>query len=271
MVELLPNFLESERDSNWKCHIECFKAMLPFDRIFYHSKYFQWGLVYLVDMLRLPHYAPDVYQQFLDGKHTVSRSKKASRFNAVSTDMALEQSLNRESKVKGGIIGVTHDSDSVEKWTITSHLRSAVVENLKEMAGITQDNSTHKELLVSSIDKSEKQVTAVIDAIQAVSNPFDFMEWMSTKQTRSLINIVNGSVMPLVSAERLLNAAKEGGGLLIAFIEERMIQNSEKFWDPIKKLKVSTFASTNKPVKIQSGKERIQVFKVVVTSFVAAQ
>ena len=78
--------------------------------------------------------------------------------------------------MKGGIIGITHDSDSVEKWTITSHLRSAVVENLKEMAGITQDNSTHKELLVSRIDKSEKQVTAVIDAIKAVSNPFDFME-----------------------------------------------------------------------------------------------
>ena len=67
--------------------------------------------------------------------------------------------------------------------------------------------------------------------------------------------------MPLVSAERLLNAAKEGRELLVAFIDERMIQNLKKFWDPIKKLKVSTFASTNKPVKIQSGKERIQVFK----------
>ena len=235
MVELLFNFLESERDSNWKCHIECFKAMLPYDRIFDHNKYFKWGLVYLVDMLRLPNHAPDVYREFLDGNHM------ASRFNTVSTDMALEQTLNRESKVKGGIIGITHDNTSVEKWTMTSHLRSAVVENLKLLSGVSQDNGIHKELLLISIDKSETRVASVIEALGKVSDPFAFSEWSINKETRPLIK---GTVLSLESAKRLLNAATEGEEML-----HKMIKNPEKFLDPIKKSKVATFATTKKSVK----------------------
>ena len=63
--------------------------------------------------------------------------------------MALDQGLNRDSKMKGGIIGVSHDENAVEKWTITAHrhnenavekwtitahLRAAVTSNSKVMS-----------------------------------------------------------------------------------------------------------------------------------------
>ena len=48
-------------------------------------------------MIQLPDNYPDVYQEFLNGKHAVSKSG----FNSVATDMALEQSFNRDSKMKG--------------------------------------------------------------------------------------------------------------------------------------------------------------------------
>ena len=73
--------------------------MLPYDKSFDHYKYFSWGLVYIVDMIQLPDNYPDVYQEFLNGKHAVSKSK--SGFNSVATDMALEQSFNRDSIMKG--------------------------------------------------------------------------------------------------------------------------------------------------------------------------
>ena len=47
--------------------------------------------------------------------------------------MALEQGLNRDSKMKGGIIGVSHDKNAVEKWIITAHLRAALTSNFKVM------------------------------------------------------------------------------------------------------------------------------------------
>ena len=101
MVLLLLDFLAAERDSDWKIHLETFQEMIYYDRAFDHYKYFSWGLVYLCDMAELPTKHPALYESFVNGQHTVSRSKSNSSFNCVSTDMALEQSLNRDSKAKG--------------------------------------------------------------------------------------------------------------------------------------------------------------------------
>ena len=139
MVLLLFDFIEAEREANWDIHLECFKQMLPYDRTFDHAKYFKWGLIYVIDMLRLPQEAPEVYTAFKEGNHSVSRSKTVSKFNRVSTDMALEQGLNRGSKMKGEIIGVSHDENAVEKWTITAHLRAAVTSNFKVMSELRKN------------------------------------------------------------------------------------------------------------------------------------
>ena len=102
MVDLLMVFLAAERESNWKVHLEIIREMIYYDRAFDHYKYFTWGMIYYFDMIRLPEKHPEIYNAFTNGYHTVSRSKKASKFNCVSTDMALEQSLNRDTKTKGG-------------------------------------------------------------------------------------------------------------------------------------------------------------------------
>jgi len=101
MVDLLLVFLAAERDSNWKVHQEATRDMIYYDRAFDHYKYFAWGIYYF-DMISLPEKHPDIYEAFINGCHRVSRSKKDSKFNCVSTDMALEQSMNRDTKTKGG-------------------------------------------------------------------------------------------------------------------------------------------------------------------------
>ena len=101
MVFLLLDFLAAERDSDWNTHLETFQEMLFYDRAFDHYKYLSWGLIYLCDMLDLPTTHPYLHESFMNGLHTVSRSEIDSSFNCVSTDMALEQSLNKDTKAKG--------------------------------------------------------------------------------------------------------------------------------------------------------------------------
>ena len=160
MALLLFDFIEAEREANWDIHLDCFKQMLPYDCAFDHAKYFKWGLIYVIDMLRLPQEAPEVYTAFKEGNHSVSRSQTVSKFNTVSTDMAVEQGLNRDSKMKGGIIGVSHDENDVEKWTITAHLRAAVTSNFKVISKLRKNEqlSSCKDLCPITVRKSEKQV-----------------------------------------------------------------------------------------------------------------
>ena len=108
MVMILLNSIEAEKDSNWHLHLDSLKSILSCDKAFDHYKYFAWGyhIIYLTDMEILPQKYPEVYNQFLAGKHTVSRAKDDSAFNIVATEMALEQSLNRDSKDKRYILSI---------------------------------------------------------------------------------------------------------------------------------------------------------------------
>ena len=49
--------------------------------------------------------SPEIYAQFLKGRFTVNKSKAP--YSSVSSDQALEQSINRPAKDIGGIIGFT--------------------------------------------------------------------------------------------------------------------------------------------------------------------
>ena len=69
------------------------------------TNYSRWCSVYFQDMLSLSKRAPEVFDAFKRGRFTVKRFD--SSFTSVSTDQALEQSINKDSKSQGGIIGIT--------------------------------------------------------------------------------------------------------------------------------------------------------------------
>ena len=93
MIFLLLNFIAAERNSDWSLHLETFTEMLVFDRAYDHYKFMSWDLVFWYDMYELPEKHPHLLQYFMRAFHTVSRSKTASTFKCVLTDMALEQEI----------------------------------------------------------------------------------------------------------------------------------------------------------------------------------
>lgn len=126
MVWLLLNFIHSDRDASWLLHLETFHAMLPYDRAFDHLNYFRWGTVYLTDMTMLQEVAPTVHREFTENRaHAVSTSSFVSSFNSVSPDMALEKTVNRDSKTKGGIVGVTGMEGTRDRWALIAHMMVA--------------------------------------------------------------------------------------------------------------------------------------------------
>ena len=141
MVKLLLTFVFADRQADWKVHLSCFSEMLRYDRGFDHNKYFRWGLVYLIDMSMLSETAPDIYSALANHSGlSVSRSKVVSKFNMVSPDMALEQSQNKDSKIKG-LSGIAKKLETRERWTLTAHLLAAVAGNFKEMCGLKVNTS----------------------------------------------------------------------------------------------------------------------------------
>ena len=107
MVKLLLQFVKAERTGNWELHLLSVSAMVPHFFAMDRPNYARWLPVYIMDMRQLATKHPQVHQEFVNGYHAVSRSGKP--FSQVWTDMALEQTINADSKSKGGIIGISHN------------------------------------------------------------------------------------------------------------------------------------------------------------------
>ena len=99
MVLVLLQFIKAERTGNWKLPLSATAAMIPHFYSMDRVNYARWLPVFGHEHAGINH--PDVYREFIPGNHGVNNSNQP--FAQIWTDMALEQSINLDSKSKGGI------------------------------------------------------------------------------------------------------------------------------------------------------------------------
>ena len=257
MMEILQLFIYSDRNSDWNAHLNGLAQMLPYDRAFDHLNYFRWGMVYLVDMRLLPESAPSIHDALANKQmHAVSRARTHSIFNTVSADMALEQSQNKDSKMKGGLSGIAAKEETRERWTLTAHLLASVAGSFRDMCFSRSTTSKkRKEIMPSRIQADRNKIKKLSNTIDEImQNPFNL-----EKVSSDLVNIATGLVMPADVATRLLDAKSLGEHDMQTYFQDRISTNQVKFNEPIKKLGIKTFSSLNKPVKTANSRSSVIV------------
>ncbi|CAH3155351.1 unnamed protein product, partial [Pocillopora meandrina] len=229
--------------------------MIPYFFAMDRMNYSRWLPVYIMDTRNLQEKALDVYNEFLRGNHTVSRSTSQS-FNQVWTDMALEQSINLDSKAKGGIIGITQRPSALQKWFLTAHERTATTTATKRIIDLDESTrSTHKESSKVRVQRDENDIKKVIHTLQTVmSNPFDEDAY---REDVPLMNLATGVVMPEEISEQLIDAQCLGEARMKLFVSKRINTNEVGFWEPMEKMNIKTFASLSKKAKVKSVDEKL--------------
>ena len=99
MILILLRFIRAERGVNWEVHLQSTAEMAPHFFSMDRTNYSRWLPIYLEYMQLLGKTASGVHDEFIKGNHGVSRPSQS--FNQIWTDMAHEQSINRDSKIKG--------------------------------------------------------------------------------------------------------------------------------------------------------------------------
>ena len=103
MVQSLLDFVKSTRLPPWNLHLQSTKRMLvwihAYDRINY-SKHFTY---YWASQQKLATKHPSILQEFQEGNVAVRRI--STKFNRLPPDQVIEQTINRDQKEPGGIIG----------------------------------------------------------------------------------------------------------------------------------------------------------------------
>lgn len=104
MVSLLLRFIRSTREGNWTLHLACIRDMIPWMFAYDRTTYSRYLPVYWCDMMTLEEKHPAAHETFQAGDFVAQRSTDSS-FSQVAVDQTIEQTINRDTKSKGGIIG----------------------------------------------------------------------------------------------------------------------------------------------------------------------
>ena len=210
-------------------------------------------------MQLLPTHVPEIYEEFLNGNHPVSRSSQP--FSQVWTDEALEQTINLDSKTRGGIVGLTQNASALDRWFITSHKRAELTAATKRLCNFEDSDKigTHKEAGSQRVKRDESDVERLINTITTtMSNPFDLSE-ASKEDPVQLRNIATGVVMPHDAAEQLVDCFSTGAEEAKKFRRQGMSNTGDEvsFWSKISKLNLKIFASLAKTNQIKCVDEKI--------------
>ena len=122
-----------------------------------------------------------MYKHLEKGGFVVRRSGKI-KFNSVSTDQSLEQTINQEAKGRGGVVGFTLRKGALPRWLLT---RQSITSSEAEIEHRPEFGSSRNA-------RDHSNVLKVLDGcINHFENPFDL-----DNVPASLVNITTGKVAP---------------------------------------------------------------------------
>lgn len=229
MVDILKHYIQAERFGLWKDHLAEAHRMLPFLVSAGHTNYSACLPHYLEDMRNLPTTAPVVDEAFRNGNFSVHQLSGA--FNGVWTDMALEQTYNKDAKTHL-FHGIAGSQSAMDKYLKALPLLSGVSEEVKSMAHLGVQNSRTlkcREKQTCAINKSIHNVKTAVE--DKMINPF-------REDVQELGGIINISTGLKCDSLDIIQAQSKG----IAALKEAADRKSDKI--PV--VKIKTFATKEK-------------------------
>ena len=181
-----------------------------------------------------------------------------------AVDRMIEETFVKHTKSYGGsggcgagLTGILTNFDAYQRWAKTTHERTQFLDvtySKADMVPDSQGREHHKDLRQVEVKKSERCVLKAMDSITSFLNPFDVPDGVKLYCISSGIPATSEIENDLLSADAFGKHAKE------IFITDGL-ETKSKFFEPVKKIKLKTFESANKTVKLQKANNKIVTYK----------
>ena len=169
MVDILRNFVRSERTGDWKLHLQTLRDMLSYLAAAGHNAYTKSIHVYLQRLDQLPLMHPEVQKHFDNGLHVVWQTDRY--WAGLSTDLVIEQVLMRSVKSTGGLTR-GRGIDEIQRLLLNpvcTEINSA----LQEYTSVQYATSDqHKESKTAHQHRDTNDTCKLLAFLQS-KNPFD--------------------------------------------------------------------------------------------------
>ena len=237
MVQILLDFIKSIRQACWDLHLQSTESMLEWIHAYDRTNYIRHFTYYWASQHQLAVKHPAIFEEFQKGNFAVRRT--ANTFNMLPPDQVIEQTINRDQKGSGGIIGSSTSQGSVQRWVLASHNTATIIADFEKFVG-SNDVENSKEHRPKYITDKENAVKRCYDTINSWISPFEFSD--------SLFCFSSGLVASLEVENDLLNASNIGAQKLNQFITERIESDQTSLYSTITKNSLKTFETQTKVI-----------------------
>lgn len=249
MVSLLLHLIRSTRVGNWQLHVACIRDLIPWLFAYDRTNYSRYLPVYWCEVELLSQTHPQAYNSLSQGEFAIQRGTHA--FAQVPRDQAIEQTLNRDTKTSGGIVGFSLNKGAVQRWLVTAHERAAIKENCFSMAGIKglTEQANHKEATRSRINQDYNAVDKVVNVLQSFNNPYS--------ESDEICSLTSGTLADEAIKIDLMGAYDKGQAAAISFVQSRLQSNETSFYGTLSKMKLKPFSNLNKTKSLKVGNKEV--------------
>jgi len=212
------------------------------------SHYARWLTVHVKDMLQLSTNAADIRKEFEQGKFTVQKTNRV--FSAMSLDQAHEQN-NDLVKGDGGIIGLTENDQSLQKWMVAGPEISRLVQEFEESLEMSAPKETkHHEQTSYYQKRFQQHLSAFITKTDEHGNPF-------SEESSELVSLLSKDIFDQ-DAVKSLHQLKVAGEAQFKAFQGRVLQEegAPNFYDPITR---NNFVLLHKPKKRPKSKSKLKL------------
>ena len=238
IVSLLLVFIRATRTSDFNLHLAVIEHMMPWYFAYDRTNYARYLPAYWTEMCNLKVTHPLAYEEFqMRGSWTIQRQDKWP-FASIACDQGLEETLNRDTKIQGGIRRFTLIRSAVLRWLYAQPERAEIARICEEMCGLERSDRKPKELDKTRIRRVRELVHSVKNTICSMLNP-----WSSSEDNSYLVNISSGAIAIDKVKHDLLQAYHTGKTDMTQFLKDRINPDGKiNLYDTLPKVNLKTFA-----------------------------
>ena len=226
-------YIRAIREADFELYVDALTQIVPWFFALDQIHYARWIPGHLRDMVTLKDVHPTVFAEFMKGNFVVKKTER--RFSAIAIDQAHEQN-NASVKDDGGAVGLTENPAALRRWMVSGPEMARVIE---EFEASTEKRKCldfrHHEEAKHVQKKFTQNVEDLAKAIEEMGNPF-------TENSNDLLVLDSRDLADPAIIDSVRKIEKLGQEQYDIYVGERLVNQTESVWEPIKKNNLALFS-----------------------------
>lgn len=217
-----------------------------------HLNYARLLPLYISTMQETEKQHPEIWAEFVKGNFCVTKGVVG--FTSIGPDHGIEQE-NRELKVVGGIVGITQNEKSLDKYFLIAPELSNLQREFENTyyTGNNEKRTQHHELTGGKLSRVTQNAVKLSAVFHHHGNPFE------SADEDEIYNLLTKSVMNETVANDILRRDEIGQQMFEVFVTERLTEGKLSVWDKITKKKLGTYKTANASTEIKVGDSMVKI------------